>query len=107
MKHNHLEGLHTIITKNAESQAVFVFVRGVLAAKPETSIGEAVRMFISEFGCDSLDPKSVQRRYYRMLPEYMRNNHLFKHSKHDSSISPGNGKAGKFFAPGMGVTPGK
>lgn len=104
MKHNHLEGLHTIITKNAESQAVFVFVRGVLAAKPDTSIGDAIKMFIAEFGCDSLDPKSVQRRYYRMLPDYMKNSHLFKHSKHDTSISPGNGKAGRVFAQGVGTS---
>jgi len=104
MKHSHIEGLHAILTKNAESQAVFVFVRGVMAAKPETSIKDAIKMFVSEFGCDSIDPKSAQRQYYRMLPAYMRNKSLFKIQQHDKSNSSGNRPERKLLGGGVGTT---
>lgn len=106
MKHSHIEGLHTILTKNAESQAVFVFVRGVIAAKPETSIRDAIKMFVSEFGCESLDPKSAQRQYYRMLPAYMKNKSLFKIQQHDKSNSSGNRPERRILERGMGTASG-
>jgi len=104
MKHNsHIEGLHTILTKNAESQALFVFIRGVMAAKPETSIKDAIKMFVAEFGCESIDPKSAQRQYYRMLPAYMKNKSLFKIQKHDTCNSSGQRPARNVLGSGMGT----
>lgn len=74
----HLLCLHGVIRRNASSQMMFAFVRGVLACKPETPILDALRMFETEFQIEEFSIKSTECTYYRMLHEYMNQNNIFQ-----------------------------
>lgn len=96
----HIAGLHPIILQNAEAQALFVFVRGVLAISPEASVTEAIRLFENEFGLEDFNRKSAKVRYYRMLESYMKNTKLFAH---DTRTTSGNGKVSHVLAKSVGT----
>mgnify|MGYP000246314176 FL=1 len=98
----HLSGLHPILLSAAERQALFMFVQGVLAASPRTTIPEAIKLFEKTFGLEDFNRKSALTKYYRMLELSMNDNKIFNYGKNKGNKA-GNGTTRRMDTENMGV----
>ncbi len=78
VKNAQLCGLHSIIKKNAYSQALFMWVDSAIENNPTLTPRAAIMRFSRRFELDALDVNSAVTQYNRLRNDFIRNNKLFE-----------------------------